>query len=288
MHWWRTQLDEVQPSSTQHKQDGTALVYCCSSAVQLPRSALGIGSDDITPTTMVRDPGIIIDADLSMRSHVQRCVAVCFAVLSQLRSIRRSVPSSVFQTLVVASVLTKLDYGNATLAGLPANLLNRLQSVINAAARSIAGLHRSQHITLTVASFHWLHASERVKFKLAVLVYGALNSTAPRYLSEQLIRVGDMPPQPPRTRLHSSSSSQLAVHPSETDHLLLWVLVSGTVYWSTSQLLYHWKCFDVDWKHTYFGSGIQILFCSLLLVLLAMVQVLAVIYLCHFKHLYIM
>ena len=174
-----------------------------------------------------------------MRSHVQRCVAVCFAVLSQLRSIRRSVPSSVFQTLVVASVLTKLDYGNATLAGLPANLLNRLQSVINAAARSIAGLHRSQHITLTVASFHWLHASERVKFKLAVLVYGALNSTAPRYLSEQLIRVGDMPPQPPRTRLHSSSSSQLAVHPSETDHLLLWVLVSGTVYWSTSQLLYH-------------------------------------------------
>ena len=38
-------------------------------------------------------------------------------------------------------------YGNATLAGLQASLLNRLQSVINAAARSIAGLCRSEHIT---------------------------------------------------------------------------------------------------------------------------------------------
>ena len=36
------------------------------------------------------------------------------------------------QTLIVSLVLTKLDFGNATLAGLPTNLLNRLQSVLNA------------------------------------------------------------------------------------------------------------------------------------------------------------
>ena len=71
----------------------------------------------------------------------------CFVVLRQLRSIRRDVPSSVYQSLVVALVLSRLDYGNATLAGLIACLLNRLQSVLNAAARSIAGLHRSEHIT---------------------------------------------------------------------------------------------------------------------------------------------
>ena len=81
----------------------------------------------------------------SMQVHVQRSVAGCFAVLRQLRSILRFVPSSVYQSLVVALVLSRLDYGNATLAGLPASLLNRLQSVINAAARSIAGLRRSEH-----------------------------------------------------------------------------------------------------------------------------------------------
>ena len=57
------------------------------------------------------DLGIFIDADLSMRSHVQRTVAGCFAALPQLRSVQQSVPSSVFQTLIVSLVLMKLDFG---------------------------------------------------------------------------------------------------------------------------------------------------------------------------------
>ena len=38
----------------------------------------------------------------------------------------------VLQSLVVALVLTKLDYGSATLAELPAVQLDRLQSLLNA------------------------------------------------------------------------------------------------------------------------------------------------------------
>jgi len=37
---------------------------------QLPRSACRIGTDDIIPSTIVRDLGIYSDTDLSMRSHV--------------------------------------------------------------------------------------------------------------------------------------------------------------------------------------------------------------------------
>ena len=129
---------------------------------QLPMSALRIGSDFVNPSKSVRDLGIYFDSDLSMRCHVQKTVASCFAVLRQLRSIRRSVPTSVYQALVVALVLSRLDYGNAVLVGLPGYLYSRLQSVLNAAARSIAGLRRSDHITDTLASFHWLRASEHV------------------------------------------------------------------------------------------------------------------------------
>jgi hypothetical protein len=118
---------------------------------------------------------------------VRMTVASCFAVLRQLRSVRRSVPPSVYQTLVVALVLPKLDYGNATLIGLPASCqYDRLQSVLNAAARSIAGLCRSDHITGTLASFHWLRAPQRVQFKLAVLTFRALHGLAPDYLSSEL------------------------------------------------------------------------------------------------------
>ena len=59
----------------------------------------------------------------------------------------------------------------STLAGLPANLLICLQSVLNASARSIAGLSCMAYIINTLASFHLLCASEQIKFKLAVIVY---------------------------------------------------------------------------------------------------------------------
>ena len=72
--------------------------------------------------------------------------------------------------------------------GLPAYLYNRLQSVLNAAARSIAGLRRSDHITDTLASFHSLKVPGRIQFKLATIVYRSLNGTAPRYLAADLRR----------------------------------------------------------------------------------------------------
>jgi len=108
-------------------------------------------------------------------------------------------------------VLTRLDYGNATLSGLPAYLLNRPQSVLNASARLVAGLRRSAHITDALASLHRLRAAKRIKFKLAVIIYRALHSTAPQYLSDMLRRVADMPS---RSRLRSTTSRHLIVYPS--------------------------------------------------------------------------
>jgi len=119
---------------------------------------------------------------------------------------------SVYQTLVVALVLSWLDYGNAVLVGLPAYLYNCLQSVLNTAARSIACLRRSDHITDTLASFHWLKAPERVQYKLATVVYRSLNVMAPHYLAADLRRLSDMPS---RRRLRSSLTHQLDVCQSQ-------------------------------------------------------------------------
>ena len=107
-------------------------------------------------------------------SGVNCCPNLCLCT-----SIRRDLLSSVYQSLVVALVLLRRDYGNATLAGLLACLLNHLQSVLNATARSIAALRRLKHIADAVVSFHWLRALEHIKFKLAVTVYRALHGTTP-------------------------------------------------------------------------------------------------------------
>jgi len=120
------------------------------------------------PSTTVHDLGILID--VAVRSHVSRTVSECFAVLRQLHSIRRSVSDSLFHSLVVSLVMIRLDCGNATFAGLPASQLRRLQSVLKAAARLIHRSSRYEHVTPMLRDLHWLRSSERIDFKLDVLV----------------------------------------------------------------------------------------------------------------------
>ena len=60
-----------------------------------------------------------------LRTHVCRTVSSCFVALRRLRSIRHLVSATVFQSLIAAPVLCRLDYGNGTLVGLPAYLVHR-------------------------------------------------------------------------------------------------------------------------------------------------------------------
>jgi len=150
----------------------TEILWCATSRRQhqIPTTAVRVGADTVAPATSVCDLGIYIDSDFFMRTQVTRTVAGCFAVLRQLRSIRRSVPYPVFQSLVVSLVLTKVDYSNATLTGLPAYQYHR-QLVLNAAARLIYRRRRFDHVMSLLRELHWLKSSERVAYKLAVTFY---------------------------------------------------------------------------------------------------------------------
>ena len=59
----------------------TDLLWCSTARrlYQLPSTALRVGSDFVKPSTCVRDLGIFIDADLTMRTQVRRTVAGSFA-----------------------------------------------------------------------------------------------------------------------------------------------------------------------------------------------------------------
>ena len=130
------------------------------------------------------DLGIFIYADLTMRTQVSQTCSKCFAALRQLQSIHRSVSNDVMQSLIVALVFSRLDYGSATFAGLTKQLMDRLQSVQNAAARLIFKACRQDRIQLLLRRLHWLRMPERTSFRLAVLVYHCLHGYAPGYLAQ--------------------------------------------------------------------------------------------------------
>ena len=116
----------------------TEVMWCASSRRmhQVP--------DNVTPVSSVRDLGVYLDADASMTTHISRTAAICFGILHQLRSVQRSLPRHAGVSLVTSLVLTKLDYCNSLLVGLPVKLLNRLQAVINTTARLVLSCYEGR------------------------------------------------------------------------------------------------------------------------------------------------
>jgi len=119
-------IDEValwmQSNRLQLNTAKTEILWCATNRRQhlIPQTPTRIGGDYITPAASVRDLGIYIDSDVTMKSHVSRTVSTCFAALRQIRSIRHCVPRQALVSLVVSLILSRVDYGNATLAGVPA------------------------------------------------------------------------------------------------------------------------------------------------------------------------
>ena len=102
---------------------------------QIPNGSVRIGSTSVQPVVSVRDLGVHLDADVTMTTHITAAIRSCFAALRQIRSVQRSLSRHAPLKLVSALVVSTLDYCNAVQAGVAGNHLDRLQSVLNAAAR---------------------------------------------------------------------------------------------------------------------------------------------------------
>jgi hypothetical protein len=189
--------------------DKTDIMWCATTrrASCLPSDPINIAGAEVRPVSTVRSLGVFIDSDLGAASHVRSVVSRCFASLRQLRLLRRYVSDDCFRSLVVALIHSRLDYGNFVMVGLPAFRLRLLQSVLNAAARLTFRLRRYEHISDALAVLHWLRASERIDYKVAVMAYQSLHGSSPSYL-HVLQRTAELSN---RRQLRSSSSGRVEI-----------------------------------------------------------------------------
>ena len=109
-----------------------------------------------TTSHVSQDLGIYLDADASMTTHVTKSTSSCFAVLRQIRAVRRFLKRPVLLSLIVSLVMSRMDYSNATLAGSPSYMFDKLQPVLNAAAHLIFSKRRFDSVTPLLRDLHWL------------------------------------------------------------------------------------------------------------------------------------
>ncbi len=147
-----------------------------------------LGSSTITPSASVRNLGVIFDGQLTFKEHIAKTARSCRFALHNIRKIRPFLTEHAAQLLVQALVISRLDYCNALLAGLPSNTIKPLQMVQNAAAQLVFNEPKRAHVTPLFVSLHWLPVAACIQFKTLMLAYRTTTGSAPTYF-HSLLRI---------------------------------------------------------------------------------------------------
>jgi len=105
--------------------------------------------------------------------------------------------------LISAFILTRLDYCNVLLSGLPMSTIRPLQRVQNATARLALGLSPRNHVSAVLKKLHWLPVTHRIQYKLALMMFLVHSHQCPDYMSNTVSLVSD---DPGRRRFRSATS----------------------------------------------------------------------------------
>ncbi len=132
------------------------------------------------------------------------------------------------QLLVQALVISRLDYCNALLAGLPSCTIRPLQVIQNAAAWLVFSEPKRTHVIPLFVSLHLLPVAARIKFKTLMVAYRTTTGSAPSYFhSLMTIYI-------PSRSLRSASERRLVVPSRACER-------SGAV-WRSAQYSALWAC----------------------------------------------
>ena len=106
-------------------------------------------------------------------------------------AIRRSISTSTEVQLINSFIISRIDYFNSLLAGLPAYQLDRVQSILNFAIRLIYERAKYDHVTPILRDkLHWLRVSQRSNKRLVLETSSSIKSV---YDRNNCLWIKDMP-----------------------------------------------------------------------------------------------
>ena len=157
--------------------------------------SINIGGVDLNFSEKVRSLGVLFDRTLSMKHHLRSMKSKLISNIINIARVSKYLDKTTRMHLVHHLILSNTDFCNALFYDLPDCDLRMLQMIINSAARIVVGMERfsRERITPTCISLHILPVKARIKYKICVLVYKALNFGESKYLVDLLKRRNSLP-----------------------------------------------------------------------------------------------
>ena len=85
--------------------------------------------------------------------------------------IRKYLSLEGLKMLVNVLVISRLDFCNCLLYGIPKYQRDKLQRIQNTAARLVMGVKLSGHATPILKNLHWLPVEKKIEFKILLITY---------------------------------------------------------------------------------------------------------------------
>ena len=110
----------------------------------------------------------------------------CSLSIRDLRRIRNTPDYTTAQTIATSLIHSTVDYCNSLFLNLPRAQLDRLQFILNSAARVVSRTLNFSHISPVLKSLHWLKIDQRIHYKVFSITNKTLQSQKPSYLHNLL------------------------------------------------------------------------------------------------------
>ena len=161
---------------------------------KINREVLHSHFPDMKFLSSVNDLGVVLDERLEMEEQIGSICRSGFYHLRQIRGIPRSLSDVAARSAVQAFIMSKVDYCNSALLGLSATMVDRVQHLMNAAARLILRLPKFSHISAQMRDdLHWLPVQRRIRFKILLTTWRCISGSAPDYLQELCCLLSTIP-----------------------------------------------------------------------------------------------
>ena len=194
--------------------------------------SITVGNSQVPRSHSVKYLGVKIDEELNFKDHVSNKSRLAMANLQKIRTIRNYLSVDLCKQVVIAMVISHLDYANSLYNGLPKCTIEKLQRVQNIAAKVVLGRKKRDSSMACLVELHWLPVAFRIQYKLCMLVYKCLTNSAPDYLISLIKKRISRPGL-------RSASDELKLHPPKVcreTFLKRSFAYSGPYYWNTLPL----------------------------------------------------
>ena len=148
---------------------------------------INVNGEQIARMNITKYLGAYLDSTLDFKEYIKTKCKAAMLNIFRIRVARTNLTRSACNKLMVALVLSHLDYVNSLLGDLPKSSINKMQAVQNIVAKITLGKGKYDSATRRLQTLHWLPIKETIVYKIVSLVFKCIYGEAPPYL-ERLVK----------------------------------------------------------------------------------------------------